>query len=43
MMLLGFSLLILLLLVAGMPVAFALSLSGVLGMFAFLGGVSAFP
>lgn len=42
-MLLGFSLLILLLLVAGMPVAFALSLSGVLGMFAFLGGVSAFP
>ncbi len=42
-MLLGFSLFIILLLVAGMPVAFALSLSGVLGMFAFLGGVSAFP
>ncbi len=42
-MLLGFSLLIILLLLAGMPVAFALSLSGVLGMFAFLGGAAALP
>ena len=41
-MLIGFSLLIIVLLLAGMPVAFALMMAGVLGMIAFLGGFSSF-
>ncbi|MBQ7515798.1 MAG: TRAP transporter large permease subunit [Schwartzia sp.] len=40
-MLIGFSLLIIVLLLTGMPVAFALMFSGVLGMLFFLGGPAA--
>jgi C4-dicarboxylate transporter, DctM subunit len=41
-MLLGFTVLIIFLLLIGMPVAFALSLAGVLGMACFLGGAASF-